>query len=125
MSVCKRCGRDVDGIHTCTPPEVYRRSMNAKERLEKLIEAWAKDAAYHPTPSDLFQLADRIESAGLLAPEWVSVKERLPERGTFVLVCTDVGRIMKDYRGITGWDTMPDYVVTHWQPLPSAPKESK
>jgi hypothetical protein len=34
MSICKRCGKDVDGIHTCTPPEVY------KTTGQRIVEQW-------------------------------------------------------------------------------------
>lgn len=57
--------------------------------------------------------------------EWISVKERLPEESTNVLVVHDGGRVTIEwmlssrkflYEEIYGY-------VTHWMPLPEPPEE--
>lgn len=61
--------------------------------------------------------------------EWISVKDRLPEENTEVLIyCkTNSGKevffVDKIYyfRGLAIWDCWHGE-VTHWMPLPSAPK---
>lgn len=73
--------------------------------------------------------------------EWISVKERLPERGVHVLVYD--GRISEDYLGTEDHEFMmrspsdkprrpASWVVgcvtvngriTHWMPLPDAPTQ--
>ena len=60
--------------------------------------------------------------------EWISVKDRLPEMFTDVMVYTDRygGRIEFAHIGIQGWIhngaiLIPS--VTHWMPLPETPKE--
>lgn len=72
-----------------------------------------------------------------LSREWVSVKERLPDREEDVLIlvsgkfknCTfDHAYMVGLYAGPDGWfaNEYPDWDnpgVTHWMPLPDAPKE--
>ena len=55
--------------------------------------------------------------------EWISVEERLPERWVMVLVCCD-DIISTDFISSAGrWHEHMDHTsVTHWMPLPKAPK---
>jgi hypothetical protein len=85
---------------------------------------------------DQFQkgFAASVEWAG---PKWISVKDRLPEPNTIVLCWREFmnGPIILDYGLICGnmcfydfdEDGFPEEVkpeeVTHWMPLPEAPKE--
>lgn len=62
------------------------------------------------------------------APKWISVKERLPEKGISVLCAcrANIFCVMK-WDGID-WFENPTHVymsgfVTHWMPLPEPPKE--
>ena len=56
------------------------------------------------------------------APQWISVKDRLPEDGVKVLVVSD-GETGASWHeaGEFGWAI--GGTVTHWAPLPAAPKE--
>ena len=57
--------------------------------------------------------------------QWISVKERLPEKGEQVFVVYS-GKYCKDVHLSyyeNGWSSLVD--VTHWMPLPEAPKEEK
>jgi hypothetical protein len=66
------------------------------------------------------------------APAWISVKDRLPEEGTHVLVCgrPKIGEVPyivdKIYKGdwmLWGvWNNTSRYIVTHWMPLPAPPE---
>lgn len=77
----------------------------------------------------------------VVAPEWISVEDRLPMEYTDVLVCLEDGRVHIGYRfnscefpGVY-WDfcstrrrvSLPKVpfggAVTHWMPLPEPPKE--
>ena len=62
--------------------------------------------------------------------DWISVKDRLPEKGEMVLVCREIldgfwhdFAIMRYFGGhIMSWinvfgETIVDYKVTHWQPM--------
>jgi len=60
MSICKRCGKDVGGIHTCTPPKVY------KTTGQRIVEKWAYEVgarAWSPEGNDLADLSRRIDQA--------------------------------------------------------------
>ena len=81
--------------------------------------------------------SDQEAVGGIKMSEWISVKDRLPEMGIYVLVsCTMKVRDSIDYRNAVvmaftcdeGFvDTELDEVITegttHWMPLPEPPKE--
>ena len=73
------------------------------------------------------------------APQWISVKERLPEQDVAVLA---YGQVLNDSPDILGvrrryngdqewkhtWESEDGFIyreddVSHWMPLPAAPKE--
>ena len=55
--------------------------------------------------------------------EWISVKEQLPKAGNYVVVALENGLFLVSLiRKDTGrWATAAD--ITHWMPLPEAPKK--
>lgn len=62
-------------------------------------------------------------------PEWISVKERLPEKGQVVLAFGTRSATTGQFHGVT---TKPNYWrwkgntikhVSHWMPLPEPPEE--
>ena len=58
--------------------------------------------------------------------EWISVKDRLPERMQPVIVCRDNGKVEQGYRDVGDWWKVygtRTKNVTHWMPLPEPPKE--
>jgi hypothetical protein len=65
------------------------------------------------------------------APQWISVKDRLPEEDDFCLVNTEFDRITIAQYGWESWrfndayssSEHPKSYVTHWMPLPQPPKE--
>lgn len=75
--------------------------------------------------SDFEWSAHCLQMAGFHKQEWISVEERLPEKDVRVLVCiksdrsyTNIDTDRLDNRGFVRW--YKD--VTHWMPLPEAPK---
>lgn len=62
------------------------------------------------------------------APKWISVKERLPEVEANVLAYIGYGCIVVCWLTYDGYWQGPARIfdkgeVTHWMPLPAAPKE--
>lgn len=65
------------------------------------------------------------------APRWISVKERLPEEGVWVLTRDRYGNIRNRSLFVFSDETkvfrpdglFPDKHITHWMPLPEATEE--
>lgn len=54
--------------------------------------------------------------------EWISIKDRLPERGQTVIAWVLMGEMLSSYhlmQYISQWNED----ITHWMPLPEPPKE--
>ena len=70
----------------------------------------------------------------VLVNKWISVKDRLPEEGVPVLICTSYNKFatVKCYTGDDGHIEFVDWMrvehtygsVTHWRPLPEPPEEN-
>ena len=77
--------------------------------------------------SDELEEAIKVAKKALDATEWISVNDRLPELGEDVLVCNHWGEVSTDMVWINPAGKMEFYFdgtnVTHWMPLPPAPKE--
>lgn len=79
---------------------------------------------------EMRQAADRIEQLERLRNPWISVEDELPECGDECLVCFGDSDIRPE---IDHMDIEVEYgdfywvnfdgEVTHWMPLPNAPKE--
>lgn len=109
--------------------------MNDKKQIKELA-----DAIYINCPACLLtEEAEMIamfvvEEQGYRKQEWISVDERLPEESGVYVACTDNGNPMTlDYSAkhklFNSFDSYPRDVaegfaipVTHWMPLPEAPK---
>ncbi len=100
--------------------------MDVREKLvDLIIDAKRTDPE---TGSFTEYLADHLISNGVTVQEWISVKDRLPEAGGYVVCIAKrnpfsmfmpmVARIKKN-----GWvnPMTEQYIseVTHWMPLPS------
>lgn len=101
--------------------------MNVREKLVEVIESaryWGSNTSE--------EIADHLISHGATVQEWISVNDRLPEAGGYVVCIAKrnpfsrfipiVARIEKN-----GWvnPITEQYIseVTHWMPLPEPPKE--
>lgn len=84
--------------------------------------------------SAMRQAADMLEKLAAeknaKKTEWISVKDRLPEKNNIVLVCTDNGQYkvvltshLSSYGEWISYDK--NRKVTHWMPFPEPPKEEE
>jgi hypothetical protein len=55
-------------------------------------------------------------------PRWISVEDELPKKYDSYLTCTSGNVIEITHYNIDGWHTESRGEVTHWMPLPQAPK---
>lgn len=100
--------------------------MDVREKMVKLL-----DIIIQPGQKTLGDIADYLISNGVTAQEWISVKDRLPEAGGYVVCIAKrnpfsrfmpmVARIEKN-----GWvnPITEQYIseVTNWMPIPQQPK---
>ena len=98
---------------------------------EKLIETLRKPIFPHELVDPTEAVADYLLDNGVTVQEWISVKDRLPEAGRYVVCIAKrnpfsrfmpmVARIEKN-----GWvnPITEQYIseVTHWMPIPQPPK---
>lgn len=108
------------------------------KEFEKAAEWFENRAKTTPMPGArrMFELAAeslREKAIGVTVQEWISVDERLPEKGEYLVayhpclwdhveydkVC--IG--MDTFRGKTTWAKNKYRRVTHWMPMPEAPNE--
>lgn len=82
------------------------------------------------TPDEEKSLIHRINQASMFidnigtVSKWISVKDRLPEQYTDVIVLYDFGRVGVNWTNKENeFIEHPDCKVTHWMPLPEPPKE--
>ena len=96
------------------------------EIKECIDSVYGADCAYFDV--DGFAISNKIYDAGYRKQEWISVDERLPETNEEVLVYSSVGKIYTAcyirVDGIEFWFENIDGFreITHWMPLPEAPK---
>lgn len=98
---------------------------------EKLIEILRKPIFPHELVDPTEAVADYLLDCGVTVQEWISVNDRLPETGGYVVCIAKrnpfsrfmpmVARIEKN-----GWvnPITEQYIseVTHWMPMPEPPK---
>ena len=104
--------------------------MDVREKLvELLTEFYGCDPMYYGV--DALAIAQHLIANGVTVQEWISVKDRRPEVGRYVVCIAKrnpfsrfmpmVARIEKN-----GWvnPITEQYIseVTHWMPMPEPPK---
>ena len=110
--------------------------MDVREKLVKLL-----DIIIQPGQKTLGDIADYLIRNGVTVQEWISVKDRLPDKdGCYIVTACDEGCSCGDgiwydtvvieaeyYKGEWSWNENGiEYditdLVTHWQPMPQPPK---
>ena len=106
---------------------------------EKLVELIAETIELYPSERE--ELADGLIANGVTVQEWISVKDRLPEKDEnyIVTVCDEgcsagegiwystVVVVAEYYKGSWTWydgghEYSLDGIVTHWMPMPELPE---
>jgi len=93
--------------------------------VENLVAfLWHNTSMYDE--DQIFDVAEALVNAGYRKQEWISVEDRLPENDNRVLVYMHENRMsytkIDTDRIVSGkWVRWGD-TVTHWMPLPDAPK---
>lgn len=62
--------------------------MDVREKLVKLLKTSPTRNGY----TDLEDIADHLIANGVTVQEWISVEDRLPESGVYVLICCEMRR---------------------------------
>ena len=100
----------------CTLPfqtlQLMREAADAIEELSHDYEKLAEDF------NGAVELLHKREK-----PRWIPVTERLPERFKRVLTVDKYGVITFNWISGDGKNWSTGYHITHWMPLPPAPKE--
>jgi hypothetical protein len=97
--------------------KLFKDDADAKAAYQECLEEIDLDKAYHQGLKDG-------------APQWISVKDRLPDEEIDVLVCCEIrinGNLIKHQQVIRfiggNWDTSLPGSITYWQVLPKLPGE--
>ena len=117
--------------------------MDVREKLIELVKnalrAYGRDLEKVVEPYDF--IADFLIHSGVTVQEWISVKERLPDKdGCYIVTACDEGCSCGDgiwydtvvieaehYKGEWSWnENGTEYditdLVTHWMQMPNPPK---
>ena len=102
--------------------------MSREKQIEEMAndlyschDEYVKDSDW---VTDYNSTAKRLYNAGYRKQEWISVDERLPEREGKYIAYTTRGtiEIARFYSYYVNDKPQFDYWITHWMPLPEAPK---
>ena len=123
----KRCSGIKEGYWSPHPKEEVVQRLGAYEDTgvtpEDMNRAFNEEA--------ILKLAGQVlgvEPSSLreTRPRWISVADRLPEKGVPVIVCREGGKVEQGAKDVMDWWRVygtRTKRVTHWMPLPEPPKE--
>ena len=98
--------------------------MSKEKQIEELTNELIRTNSY----GTLNAVAEHLYNAGYRKSEWISVDERLPDKEGTYLTYTDKDNVDLDIfciypsHGTKFWSGERRGKVTHWMPLPEAPK---
>ena len=108
--------------------------MADRETLIELLLVEFKVQGFLPPYGTICSIAEDLIANGVTVQEWISVKDRLPEKGTGnVLVVKQFrGKPYVDIGEVIGGNACcyadeytinpREHIFTHWMPLPQPPK---
>ena len=102
-----------------------------KKLVELLTEFYGCDPMYYDV--DALAIAQHLISHGVTVQEWISVKDRLPEKhDRFICTYKFNSNSEMQFVGVLDYYASDQYphwqhesagvIVTHWMPLPKPPK---
>lgn len=100
--------------------------MDIREKLVEFVHDARMNALWHNAQKPDEYIVDMLMANGVTVQEWISVKDRLPEKsGEYLTYCGDYDGVCVLYYEVlktkgkwrTRWKK-----VTHWMPLPTPPK---
>ena len=106
--------------------------MDVREKLvELLTEFYGCDPMYYGV--DALSIAQHLITHGVTVQEWISVKDRLPEKhDRFICTYKFNSNSEMQFVGVLDYYASDQYphwqhesagvIVTHWMPLPKPPK---
>ena len=112
--------------------------MQKDELRDKLIELLKTNACPSPYMCDPtcvyygcadcfpYRLADHIIAHGVTIQQWIPVTERLPEPMENPVLAVFMGTVFPAWYHGGKWEVPSGFFITnitHWMPLPQAPKE--
>ena len=103
--------------------------MDVREKLVDLLDDMQRSGTgYFGNAIENKKIADHLIANGVTVQEWISVTERLPEKGEeSVLIALRWGEVDIGWCEDSRWrsefvNEYEDGEVTHWMPLPQPPK---
>lgn len=122
---------------------IYRKIKDRWNHQRALMNASREELEFLVNLLDIIEADDDETDTNVLNNDWISVKDKLPEKSQLVLVSLvneidghrmktpqigyhtgDEGRMWFIYSW-NEWATASDFMVTHWMPTPEAPKEGE
>ena len=100
--------------------------MDVREKLVELLEKASHECGDFYDLWDMQQAADDIAdfliAHGVTVQEWISVKDRLPERKCDCLTARKGDVYVESWNGVLFSERNHHGQPTHWMPLPQPPK---
>lgn len=93
--------------------------------LKAVITKAIQDNFSEFTEDQAEAVIEAIKQEGFLkAPEWISVKNKLPSENILVLGMSQTRSNIFNFYDVMALDEFEEADITHWMPLPDAPQES-
>lgn len=107
------------------------RMIDADKFLNETLTAGIGKTIIEYSESDIGYMIRKqttVDAAEVLRSQWISVKDKLPEKFKPVIVCREDGKVEQGYKDVGDWWKVygtRTKRVTHWMPLPDPPEDVK